>query len=50
MIKSGLLDKYGKKNEKTPKDWISAYHEYQRDNKEETETPTTVPESSKVLL
>nr|CAG4644017.1 EOG090X07JL [Lepidurus arcticus] len=25
MVKQGLLDKYGKPNEKTPKDWLSSY-------------------------
>nr|CAD7194127.1 unnamed protein product [Timema douglasi] len=25
MIKEGLLDKYGKPNEKTPKDWLNSY-------------------------
>lgn len=28
MIKDGLLDKHGKKNEKTPTDWTSAYVDY----------------------
>merc|ERR550519_1192086 len=28
MIKSGLLDKHGKANENTPKDWKSAYVDY----------------------
>jgi len=27
MIKEGILDKYGKPNEKTPKDWVSSYSE-----------------------
>ncbi|VDK78950.1 unnamed protein product, partial [Anisakis simplex] len=27
MIQQGLLDKYGKANEKTPKNWRSAYYE-----------------------
>jgi len=25
MIKQGLLDQYGKPNDKTPKDWLSSY-------------------------
>jgi len=28
MIKEGLLDKFGKKNENTPKDWTSSYLDY----------------------
>jgi len=28
MIKQGLLDKFGKPNEKTPADWLSGYKEY----------------------
>merc|ERR1719508_330841 len=28
MIKGGLLDKHGKANENTPKDWKSAYVDY----------------------
>merc|ERR1712059_1700 len=28
MIKQGLLDKYGKPNENTPKDWRSSYVDY----------------------
>jgi len=28
MIERGLLDKYGKPNEKTPKDWSGAYSDY----------------------
>ena len=28
MIKDGQLDKYGRKNEKTPKDWLSSYVDY----------------------
>ncbi|KAJ8865691.1 hypothetical protein PR048_033211 [Dryococelus australis] len=28
MIKQGLLDKYGKPNENTPKDWIHSYTDY----------------------
>ena len=25
MVKQGLLDQYGKPNEKTPKDWLTSY-------------------------
>ncbi len=25
MIKQGLLDQYGKPNDKTPKDWLTSY-------------------------
>lgn len=25
MIKEGLLDKYGKPNDQTPKDWLHSY-------------------------
>lgn len=28
MIKDGKLDKYGRKNESTPSDWLSAYTDY----------------------
>ena len=28
MIKEGLLDKYGKVNEKTPKEWVNSYIDY----------------------
>lgn len=28
MIKEGLLDKYGKPNEKTPSSWFSSYVDY----------------------
>ena len=28
MIKDGLLDKHGKKNENTPSDWVSAYVDF----------------------
>lgn len=28
MMKSGLLGKYGKPNEKTPKDWMTSYKDY----------------------
>ena len=28
MIKSGLLDKHGKANENTPKDWLGGYVDY----------------------
>ena len=35
MIKQGLLDKYGKPNENTPKNWSSSYVDYNL----KTETP-----------
>ena len=25
MVKQGLLDKYGKPNDQTPKDWLTSY-------------------------
>ena len=25
MVKQGLLDQYGKPNDKTPKDWLTSY-------------------------
>lgn len=28
MVKEGLLDKYGKPTEKTPKDWSKSYEDY----------------------
>jgi len=28
MIKQGLLDKFGKPNENTPKDWLAGYKDY----------------------
>ena len=28
MISEGLLDKYGKPNEKTPRDWLTSYVDY----------------------
>ena len=28
MISSGLLDKYGKVNDKTPKDWVKSYVDF----------------------
>lgn len=28
MIASGLLDKYGKVNDKTPKDWVKSYIDF----------------------
>nr|CAG4645576.1 EOG090X07JL [Lynceus sp. MCZ IZ 141354] len=28
MVKKGLLDQYGRPNEKTPKDWMSSYTDY----------------------
>lgn len=31
MIKSGLLDKYGKTNEKTPSDWKGAFVDFRSD-------------------
>lgn len=36
MIKQGLLDQYGKPNEKTPKDWLSSYVDLNVKVKEET--------------
>lgn len=38
MIKAGQLDKYGKPNENTPKNWTSSYVDY--NVKTETATPT----------
>ena len=28
MVKQGLLDQYGKPNDKTPKDWLTSYVDY----------------------
>nr|CAD7438653.1 unnamed protein product [Timema bartmani] len=35
MIKEGLLDKYGKPNEKTPKDWVNSYVDHSSSVKQE---------------
>lgn len=35
MIKEGLLDKYGKPNEKTPSDWLTSYVDYNAPVKQE---------------
>jgi len=41
MIKQGLLDKFGKPNENTPKDWSTSYVDY--NVKAETGGPAAVP-------
>ncbi len=28
MVKQGLLDQYGKPNDKTPKDWLTSYVDF----------------------
>merc|ERR1739848_873027 len=40
MIKQGLLDKYGKPNENTPKNWTSSYVDY---NVKTEAAPAPVP-------
>lgn len=42
MIKEGLLDKYGKPNEKTPKDWMTSYVDYSVVKKEPEEKEEAV--------
>ena len=52
MISKGLLDKHGKANENTPKDWLSGYTDLRNVQKKEggagdaptTTTTTTKPE------
>lgn len=38
MVKQGLLDKYGKKTDKTPADWRTNYADYNTEQKPETTT------------
>ncbi|KAH7726695.1 H/ACA ribonucleoprotein complex subunit 4 isoform X1 [Aphelenchoides avenae] len=36
LIKDGLLDKYGKATDKTPKDWSKSYEDYSANGAEKT--------------
>jgi H/ACA ribonucleoprotein complex subunit 4 len=38
MVKKGLLDKHGKPNEKTPKDYLKTYEDYSAKTAVKTET------------
>merc|ERR1711872_815263 len=46
MIKEGLLDKYGKPNENTPKGWKSAYVDYNIKTEEDSILDTTTADST----
>nr|CAG4651883.1 EOG090X07JL [Triops cancriformis] len=59
MVKQGLLDKYGKPNEKTPKDWLSSYvdlsangatvkDEFQEERKRKLSEEPTSPKAAPV--
>ena len=51
MIKEGLLDKYGKPNDKTPSDWSTNYVDYRVKTEVGAETPAApapVQENRKV--
>ncbi|KAK6632047.1 H/ACA ribonucleoprotein complex subunit 4 [Polyplax serrata] len=47
MIKEGLLDKYGKPNEKTPSDWLTSYVDYNAPVKQE-QTEEKLPKKRKL--
>ncbi|XP_049963581.1 H/ACA ribonucleoprotein complex subunit 4 isoform X1 [Schistocerca serialis cubense] len=49
MIKQGLLDKYGKPNDKTPGEWLNEYEDYSLPKPESeiaTAAPSEVPEET----
>mgnify|MGYP007016987218 CR=1 FL=1 len=48
MIKQGLLDKYGKPNEKTPSDWLTSYVDYNTSVKKEPESEPSLNPTKKV--
>lgn len=51
MIKQGLLDKYGKPNENTPKDWMSSYVDYNAAVKQEpNEEAESAQETARKVL
>lgn len=48
MIKSGLLDKYGRKNEKTPQKWVSEYVDFVDPNQQPLPSQDAPKEPHKV--
>jgi len=49
MIKQGLLDKHGKPNENTPRDWRSSYVDYNI-KKEPGKNDTSVPAATNIVV